>query len=239
MELKKTPEADLEKERTTFFLLGFTVALATLFVLLEWRSEELLPLAWEQLPPIVIESEYTYNEMPAEPQVEAEIKAELPDENPPVIVYEEYNVVEDSLEETEETEEVPESDSEEMPPEELQETEEPVVESLPDEEPMLLFTDPETMPQFPGGYAAMNRYLFHNLKYPDIAIDQRIEGRVWCSFIVNKDGSLSDIWVEKSVYRSLDQEAVRVLQTMPRWMPGTVRNKPVRVKVYLPIVFKL
>ena len=234
MELKKTPEADLENERTTFFLLGFMVALASLFVLLEWRSEELLPTAWEQLPPIVIESEYTYNELPDEPPVEAEIKAELPDENPPTIVYEEYNVVEDVLEEVEET---PELDSEEIPVEDL--PEEPVVESPPDDEPMLLFTDPETMPQYPGGYAAMNRYLFHNLKYPDLAADQRIEGRVWCSFIVNKDGSLSNIQVEKSVYRSLDLEAMRVLQTMPPWTPGTIRNKPVRVKVYLPIVFKL
>ena len=235
MELKKTPEADLESERTTFFLLGFIVALATLFVLLEWSSEDILPFAWEQLPPIVIESEYTY-EMPVESQVEAEIKPETPEENPAAVVYEDYNVVEEILEEVEEA---PEADSEEIPAEELQKEEEPVLELPPDDEPMLLFTDPETMPQYPGGYTAMNRYLFHSLKYPDLAADQHIEGRVWCSFIVNKDGSLSHIQVEKSAYPSLDEEAIRVLQTMPRWTPGTVRNKPVRVKVYLPIVFKL
>ena len=231
MEFRKTPQADLETERTTFFLLGFTVVLATLFVLLEWSSEKTLPAAWEGLLPIVIENEYAYNETPLETQVEPEIKPESPTEEPQKVVYEDYNIVEEIPEEAQE------SHSEETPAVEL--PEEPVKELTPDDEPIFLFTDPETMPQYPGGYAAMNRYLFNNLKYPASASAQRIEGRVWCSFIVNKDGSLSNIQVDKNVYISLDQEALRVLQAMPAWIPGTVRGNPVRVKVYIPIVFKL
>ena len=231
MEFRKTPQADLETERTTFFLLGFTVVLASLFVVLEWSSEDILPAAWEGLLPVVIESEYAYSEAPSETQVEPEIKPESPAEETPVVVYEDYNIVEEV------SEEMPESYLEEIPVEDL--PEERDLELSPDDEPLLLFTEAESMPQYPGGYTAMNRYLFNNLKYPASAFAQRIEGRVWCSFIVNKEGALSGIQIEKGVYISLDQEALRVLQTMPPWTPGTVRGQPVRVKVYIPIVFKL
>ena len=231
MEFRKTPQANLETERTTFFLLGFAVVLATLFVLLEWTSEDTLPAAWEGLLPIVIESEFAYNEVPSETQVEPEIKPEPAVEKTPAVVYEDFNIVEEV------SEEAPEVYLEETPEEDL--PEEPDWELSPDDEPVFVLSEAENMPQYPGGYAAMNRYLFNNLKYPASASAQRIEGRVWCSFIVNKEGALSNIQIEKGVYISLDQEALRVLQAMPAWIPGTVRGQPVRVKVYIPIVFKL
>ncbi|GHV55637.1 protein TonB [Bacteroidia bacterium] len=237
MELKKTPQADLENERTTFFLLGFTVVLATLFVLLEWSSEDTLPPVWEGLPSIVLENAYEYNgnkEMLLATQVEPEVKPELTVEKESKVVYEDYNIVTEVPDEV-----VTEFDSEEAPVILIPEQHIPQLPAheASNIEPPVAVVD--AMPQYPGGYAAMNRYLFNNLKYPASAISQGIEGRVWCSFIVNKDGTLANIQVEKSVYISLDQEAIRALQTMPVWIPGTVRGNPVRVKVYLPIVFKL
>ncbi|MDR0543244.1 MAG: TonB family protein [Dysgonamonadaceae bacterium] len=230
MEPKKTPQADLENERATFFLLGFTLVLSTFFVLLEWSSEDALPPVWEGLPAVVIENEYGYDDgfllAPAEP----ELTGELPEEKAPEVVYEDYNIVEEvpaeTLLESQPETSVVEASVPEHPSQEM-----PVIEPL--------VTEADVMPQYPGGYAAMNRYLFNNLKYPASALSQRIEGRVWCSFMVNKDGSLSNIQVEKSVYISLDQEALRVLQTMPAWIPGRVGGNLVCIKIYLPIVFKL
>jgi len=232
MELNKTPYADLESERITFFLLGFTVVLATLFVLLEWSSEDRFPAAWEGFPLVVIENEYTYNEMPAEMRIEPEVEPDLSVEKMPNIVYEDYNIVEDVPEEN-----IAKFDTEE--PSAVDLSEEFVSEWSSEKELSEIFTEAEVMPQYPGGYNAMNRFLFNNLKYPASASTQHIEGRVWCSFVVNKDGSLADIRIERGVYVSLDQETLRVLETMPAWMPGSVKGVPVRVKVYLPIVFKL
>jgi len=249
MELNKTPQADLESERITFFLLGFTAVLAGLFVLLEWSSEDRLPPpAWEGFPLVVIENEYTYNEMlveipmktsaeipikvPMGISMESGIKPVLPVEKLPNVVYEDYNVVEDVSEEN-----ILKFDSEGISTVHL--SKESAPELFRREELSEIFTEVEVMPQYPGGYTAMNRFLFNNLKYPASASAGRIEGRVWCSFVVNRDGSLADIRIDRGVHVSLDQEALRVLETMPNWMPGNIRGVPVRVKVYLPIVFKL
>ncbi|MDR2804783.1 MAG: TonB family protein [Dysgonamonadaceae bacterium] len=230
MELKKAPQADLENERATFFLLGFTVVLSLLFILLEWSSEDTLPPEGLGVPLLTIESEYVYNEAPAASPAEPE----APVNDAHQVVHEGYTVVEEPP-----VEETKASDAEEMPATDVPET--PLPNPSDDEptanEPPVIQAD--VMPQYPGGYAAMNRYLFDHLKYPASALSQRIEGRVWCSFIVDKEGALADIRIEKGVYVSLDQEALRVLQTMPTWIPGSVRGNPVRVKVYLPIVFKL
>jgi protein TonB len=96
----------------------------------------------------------------------------------------------------------------------------------------------ETMPQFPGGQTALIRFIYENIQYPPVALKQRIEGRVWCSFIVEADGSISNIRLEESVYIFLDEEAVRVLKKMPAWSPGRTKGENVRVKIYIPIVFK-
>jgi protein TonB len=98
----------------------------------------------------------------------------------------------------------------------------------------------EQMPEFPGGSQAMFKYLAENIQYPAIAKENNIQGRVVCSFTVNKDGSLVDIEVVRSAGdASLDKEAVRVIKSMPKWKPGKQRNQPVRVKFTLPVNFKL
>lgn len=97
----------------------------------------------------------------------------------------------------------------------------------------------EVMPQFPGGMGALMQYLSSHIKYPVEAETNRIEGRVICTFIVEKDGSISDIEVSRSVDPSLDKEAVRVISSMPAWTPGWQNGKPCRVKFTLPVTFKL
>lgn len=99
--------------------------------------------------------------------------------------------------------------------------------------------NPETMPSFPGGTAALLQYLMKNMKYPQYCREHGIKGKVIVSFIVNTDGSLTDITVVSPVDKLLDEEAVRVISNMPKWNPGTQRGKPVRVKYSVPVNFNL
>jgi protein TonB len=95
------------------------------------------------------------------------------------------------------------------------------------------------MPQYPGGDEELFKYLATNIKYPSDAKEQNIEGRVICQFIINRDGSVSEVVVVRSITPSLDAEAVRVISAMPNWTPGEQRAQTVRVKYTLPINFKL
>lgn len=97
----------------------------------------------------------------------------------------------------------------------------------------------ERMPEFPGGNQALFKYLSTNIKYPVVAEENGIQGRVVVTFVVEKDGSISHTQVEKSVDPSLDKEAIRVVLSMPLWKPGIQKGKPVRVKYTLPITFRL
>lgn len=97
----------------------------------------------------------------------------------------------------------------------------------------------EMMPQYPGGLAAMLKYIRENMKYPEQAMKERIQGRVTVSFIIEKDGSISDVKAVRSVHPLLDKEAVRVVESMPKWSPGKNNGKPVRVRYNIPVMFKL
>jgi len=97
----------------------------------------------------------------------------------------------------------------------------------------------EKMPEYPGGQAALFEYLSTNVKYPADAEKQKIQGRVLVTFIVNTDGSITDIEVVKKAFPSLDAEAVRVISGMPKWIPGEQKGKKVRVKYTIPLSFNL
>lgn len=97
----------------------------------------------------------------------------------------------------------------------------------------------EQMPEYPGGMQALFEYLSQNMKYPEDAKQQKIEGRVIAIFVVETDGSISNVEVVKPVFPSLDAEAVRVLSGMPKWTPGKQSGKVVRVKYTVPISFNL
>ena len=103
----------------------------------------------------------------------------------------------------------------------------------------MVFDVVEVMPQFPGGQIAMLQYLMKNIKYPEQAMKEGIQGRVTVRFIVEKDGSISDVKPVLSVHPLLNKEAVRVVKSMPKWTPGKQNGKPVRVRFNLPVMFKL
>ncbi|MDH8701057.1 protein TonB [Dysgonomonadaceae bacterium PH5-43] len=229
MQSKKNNNVDLERETTTYFLMGLVVALASFFVLIEWRTVEPDMPEWEGLPQIFIEEEYL-SEITI-PTVEEEKPLQ---ETKSEILYEDFNVVDEAVEEMEE--ELPETFNYQ---EETKEKETVQYQETTDEQEEQTITTPDVMPKFPGGNNALSRFLFKNLKYPASAQTQHKQGRVWCSFIVNKDGSTSNYKIEKGIYISLDQETIRVLELMPKWIPGTKNGEPVRVKVYIPVYFKL
>lgn len=174
----KTTRADLESERTTFFLLGFTVILATLFVLLEWQSDELdYDVLLSDIPTLLIENDWTETTL-SEPKAltiveREEVIYEKGLSQP--IDYEDFNIVEHA-EHTEEAIhelfDMPVPLADDMPNELTAKEREFLAEQI--------YTEAEIMPQFPGGYTALNRFVFARLKYPASAYSQRIQGRVWC-----------------------------------------------------------
>ena len=97
----------------------------------------------------------------------------------------------------------------------------------------------EQMPSFPGGQSALFQWLSSNVKYPVVAEENGVQGRVIVSFVVERDGSITNVGVSKSVDPSLDKEAVRVVKSMPKWIPGKQKGSAVRVKYTLPVTFRL
>ena len=109
----------------------------------------------------------------------------------------------------------------------------------PKEEENKVFDVVEQMPSFPGGMGALMQYLSSHIKYPVVAEENGIQGRVICTFVVERDGSITDVRIAKSVDPSLDKEAMRVVSKMPRWIPGKQNGSAVRVKYTLPVTFRL
>ena len=109
----------------------------------------------------------------------------------------------------------------------------------PKEEENKVFDVVEQMPSYPGGMGALMQYLSSHIKYPVIAEENGIQGRVICTFVVERDGSITDVKIAKSVDPSLDKEAMRVVSSMPKWIPGKQNGSAVRVKYTLPVTFRL
>ncbi|MBR5149153.1 MAG: energy transducer TonB [Bacteroidaceae bacterium] len=112
-----------------------------------------------------------------------------------------------------------------------------IPESKPDENS--IFQVVETQPEFPGGMAELMKYLQKNIRYPQICKEQRVQGRVIVQFVVNTDSTITDVNVVKPVNPYLDKEAVRVVEAMPKWIPGKLHGEPVRVRFTLPVTFRL
>ena len=102
-----------------------------------------------------------------------------------------------------------------------------------------IFDVVEDNPEFVGGMEKLYKYLSENIKYPEMAKENSIQGRVYVQFVVWKDGSIRDVKVVRGVHATLDKEAVRVVKSMPKWTPGKQRGKPVNARFTLPIKFKI
>ena len=232
MEVKKSSRADLDRRSRQNFMLSIVVVLATLFVALEYDyigSDDGLDA--DALDDII-------NELDLDKLKEEEER--IPLITKPVALVpktiEQLNVVEEEPEELNDDELMPDgadiedktTDEDEVRPEinkeELDAMDREVVEQLP---------------EFPGGAVALMKWLTKNLRYPDAARRRKLQGRVVTQFIVNADGSLSDLKVVEPVDPQLDREALRVLRMMPAWKAGNQDGKPCRTMVCIPIVFKL
>lgn len=230
MEVKKSPKADLEGGIGMSILMGMIVGLAVLFVGFEWGSKDVQVV--------------TADEGVADIIAEEEIEITRPENTPPPpppppapAVAEVLTVVEDDVELEQQDIVSSEDDATAAQTETFVA---PVVEEEEEEESaQQIFTVVEKQPEFPGGTAELFKYLSKAIKYPVIAQENGIQGRVVCSFVVNRDGSIVDIQVMRGVDPSLDKEAIRVISEMPKWKPGEQRGKPVRVRFILPVQFRL
>ena len=177
------------------------------------------------------------------PVKKMELVAEnVPTEETPQVVSEEVPVAPSTNEEQATArqaseEQVSETSIEEQVENEPEEVEEETLENTLVEESV--FDAVEQMPEFPGGRDQLNKYYESNLRYPEVAIENGIQGRVIVQFIVNTDGSISDATVIRSVDPACDEEALRVINSMPHWTPGQTNGKNVRVRYTLPVTFRL
>ncbi len=225
MNNKKSPNANLEDKKLTYVLIGLVVVLSAIFVCFEWTDKEITVYEMDETVMLIEEEmiEQTFEEEPPPPE-----KEELPEE-----VFEEIEVVENEKEV--EKIEVKSEDDEDR----IQEFVAPPVEEIIEDEVEEVFMVVEQMPEFPGGNAKLMEYFSDNIRYPVIAMENGIQGRVICQFTVWKDGSISEVKVLRGADRALDREAVRLIQNMPKWKAGKQRGKAVSCKFTLPVNFVL
>jgi len=228
MELKKTPKADLELKKNVFFMLGLVVSLGIMLVAFEWTAK-----------PEKADSLGTVGAVNVEEEIipitrEQEIKPPPPP--PPPQVIEVLNIVDDDVDIDDELKiEDSEADDKTLI------TVAPVVSVAKEEEEETaeVFFIVEDMPEFPGGEMALRTYIANAIKYPVIAQENGIQGKVYVTFVVGKDGSVSNATIARGVDPSIDKEALRVVNALPKWKPGKQRGKPVNVSYTVPINFVL
>jgi len=222
MELKKNPEHDLTKRRGLYFEIGLLVSLAIVLTAFEWKFFEgdLTDLGNLNLDDIEEEIiPITQQNQPPPPP-------------PPPQVQEILNIVEDDVEIEDELEIDSEAD---------EDTEIEIIEYAEEVYEDEIFTVVEQMPEFPGGTKAMYEYLGKNINYPQVAKEAGIQGKVYVSFVVGKDGSITDVKILRGIPggKMCDNEALRVVKKMPKWKAGKQRGKAVKVSYMLPVQFTL
>ena len=235
MEIKKSQRADLEGQKSTGLLIGYIVTLAAIFVAFEYTTRDYVEtdqvystssfVSEEEVVPI---TQPIFTAAPP-PPAEAPQVAEILD-----IVDNNTEIQEEEIQSTESTTEAVSGPVAHVsgpamgPPAATQE----------EGDEGEVFEIVEQNPMFPGGNEALMKWLSKNLKYPASAQENGIQGRVLVQFVVNKDGSIVEPKVLRSVDPALDKEALRVVSTMPKWQPGKQRGKTVRVRFTLPVTFR-
>ena len=216
MEPKKNTEVNLERKRGLFLQIGLALTLLIILGCLEYKEREKSDYNLGQLNLDDLEEEII-------PITKQEVKPPPPPPPPPEVI----EIVEDEVEIENEIEiEDTESDEEEA------------IEII-EEDDEEIFMVVENMPKFPGGDLGLMKYIQKNVKYPPIAKEYNITGKVYISFVVDKSGSVTNVKVVRGVDKNLDAEAVRVIKSLPKYKPGKQRGKPVRVMFTVPINFTL
>ena len=230
---------DIRSQRSTSVLIGLCVTLALLFAAFEMTSidvkvdesdEPIYEMATEEdMIPVTIQEE----QQPAAPVVNNNVQPEILQ-----IVEDEVEIKDEKIETTEEVNQVivgtvgTGAPTAAVGPVAAG----PVVEAVDDDR---IFDVVEQNAQFPGGDEACYKWLSEHIKYPSICQEQGIQGRVFVSFVVNKDGSIVDVKVMRSPDENLSKEAERVVKLMPKWKPARQGNKTVRSRFNLPVMFRL
>ena len=216
MEPKKNLEVNLERKRGLFLQIGLVIALLVVLGAFEYKTYEKIAYNLGALSLDDLEEEII-------PITKQEVKPPPPPPPPPEIIeiVEDDVVIEDEIE-IEDTE----SDEDE----EIE-----IIEEDDDE----FFMVVENMPIFPGGDLGLMKYIQKHVKYPAIAKEYNITGKVYVSFIVDKSGSVTNVKIVRGVDKNLDAEAVRVVKSLPKYKPGKQRGKSVRVMFTIPINFTL
>ena len=225
MEEKKSPKANLENKKLMFMQIGLIISLLVAWLAFEHKSYDKREID----PSLLRQTEVGEEEM-VEITKQEEPKPQ-PVEMPKQTT--QLEIVQDDVE-VEDIEINAEMDQNEV-------MEEYVAPEIEEEEVVEaeVFTIVEEMPSYPGGDAKMYEYLGKNIKYPQIARESSIQGRVFVNFVVEPDGSVSNVKVLRGIGGGCDEEAMRVVKTMPKWKPGKQRGKAVRVSYMLPVNFKL
>ncbi len=223
MELKKNPKVDLTRKSGLLMNIGLCGSLLLIIVAFEWKTFDdsgILDLGQVQDDfEDIMEIPPTEQPPPPPPKIQLPEIIEVPDEEE----IEEEIEVELDVEVTEETV-----------------IEDIIFEDVPKEEEVeQVFTIVEDQPEFPGGMAAFYKFVGDNMDYPSQARRMGIEGRVYVQFVVDKDGSVTEVTAVKGIGAGCDEEAERVLRTAPKFKPGKQRGRAVKVRMVLPIIFKL
>jgi protein TonB len=227
MELKKSPKADLESKRNIFVQVGLVMSLGLCLLAFEWTTKV------DQASSLgsVVGQEVEEEIIPITRMEEVK----PPPPPPPPKVVEVLNIVEDDTEIDDELE-IEDTEADDQTAIEVA----PVIEREEEagDEGQVFFIV-EDMPEFPGGELALRKFIANAIKYPVIAQENGIQGKVYVNFVVDTDGSITNARIARGVDQSLDKEALRVVNTLPRWKPGKQRGKAVKVSYTVPISFVL
>ena len=228
MELKKSNKANLEKKRVLYIEFGLVFVLATLLLAFEWGTKLSDDSMLSGMEEVVMEEEMIITrQQPQQP----------PPPPPPPQVVEMLNIVEDDVE-------IEEIEFESMDADEDMEMELVVFEEEEEAAEEEVFVIVEDMPSFRGkqGNEGLNEFrawTSKSLRYPEVAAENGISGRVFVQFAVDSKGEVCDVVVVRGVDPALDKEAVRVIKASPKWKPGKQRGRPVKVQFTFPVVFVL
>ena len=225
----------MTRQRTTGFLLGLVLVLALLYVALEWNSA---PSEGDDIDALDLSE--LMHESELVPMSNEELVTQLEDKQKDEKA-EELNIVDDEVEISEpEDDQGQDGDDDESLLSDLVAEDDKALASLNvDPQNPLNFHVVEDLPKYPGGAVELMKWLTKNLRYPPVAQQQKVQGKVVAVFYVEKDGSITGINVVRSLSPECDREALRVLKMMPNWTPGIQHDEPCRTKVQIPIVFKL
>jgi periplasmic protein TonB len=224
MEAKKSPKADLEGKKRIFLQIGIAIALGAALVAFEWKNYERQEIDLGVLEVDFIEEE----DIPITRQ-------EQPPPPPPPEPSKELIIVDDDVELEEEF--IIDVDADVFT--EVQDFTPIVFEEEEEVAEDVIFTVVEDQPEFPGGETARQQFLSDNLRYPQMAREAGIQGTVFVTFVVEIDGSVTDVRIVRGIGGGCDEEAIRVVKMMPNWEPGRQRGQPVRVQFVMPIRFRL